>query len=85
MTVAVDQEKEMAEFGQDINPVNPTDYGCQILLEKTTLDAANDKSFPTDAKLIWYVESGTSTLILHGVLKLQSYLICTMISTVKVL
>ena len=59
MTVAVKQEKEMAEFGQDINPVNPTDYGCQILLEKTTLDAANDKSFPTDAKLIWYGESGT--------------------------
>ena len=58
MTVAVDQEKEMTEFGQDINPVNPTDYGCQILQEKTTLEKANDKSLPTDAKLIWYVVDG---------------------------
>ena len=46
MTVAVDQEKEMAEFGSDVNEVNPSDYSCQILLEKTTLDIANDKAFP---------------------------------------
>ena len=59
MTVAVEQEKEMAESSNDINSVNPVDYGCQILLEKTTLDTANDKSFPTDARLIWYVENGT--------------------------
>ena len=60
MTVTVEkdqepQEKEMAEFGSDQNKLNPSDYGCQILLEKTTLDSANDKSFPTDARLIWYV------------------------------
>tara|TARA_A100001391_G_scaffold126414_2_gene86468 strand:+ start:176 stop:514 length:339 start_codon:yes stop_codon:yes gene_type:complete len=58
MTVAVDQEKEMAEFGSEINNVNPSDYSCQILLEKTTLDAADDKSFPNDARLIWYVVDG---------------------------
>ena len=39
MTVAVEQEKEMAEFGSEINSVNPSDYSCQILLEKTTLEA----------------------------------------------
>ena len=27
------QEKEMAEFGSDINHVNPSDYSCQILQE----------------------------------------------------
>ena len=58
MTVAVDQEKEMAEFGSEINNINPSDYSCQILLEKTTLDAADDKSFPNDARLIWYVVDG---------------------------
>ncbi len=58
MTVAVQQEKEMAEFGSDTNSVNPSDYSCQILLEKTTLDAANDKSFPNDAKLISYLVDG---------------------------
>ncbi len=58
MTVPVQQEKEMAEFGSDTNSVNPSDYSCQILLEKTTLDAANDKSFPNDAKLISYLVDG---------------------------
>ena len=52
------QEKEMAEFGSDFNNVNPSDYSCQVLLEKTTLEAANDRSFPTDARLIWYVVDG---------------------------
>jgi hypothetical protein len=33
---------------------SPEAYGCQILLEKTTLDKAKDKSFPSDAYLIWY-------------------------------
>ena len=58
MTVAVDQEKEMAEFGSNVNEVNPSDYSCQILLEKTTLEAANNTSFPNDARLIWYVSNG---------------------------
>ena len=45
---------------QDMNlSFNPSDYGCQILLEKTTLDAANDKTFPNDARLIWYIVDGT--------------------------
>jgi hypothetical protein len=58
MTVAVDQEKEMAEFGSDSKQITPSDYGCQILLEKTTIEAANDKSFPNDARLIWYIVDG---------------------------
>ena len=58
MTVAVEQEKEMAEFGSESNNVNPSDYSCQVLLERTTLEAANDKSFPTDARLIWYIVDG---------------------------
>ena len=44
---------------QDMNFNNPSDYGCQILLEKTTLDAANDKTFPNDARLVWYIVDGT--------------------------
>ena len=41
-----------------IDPDNPSFYGCQILQEKTTLEAANDKSFPNDARLIWYIVDG---------------------------
>ena len=56
MTVAVqEQEEQMTEFGSDINP---SDYSCQILQERTTLEAANDKTLPNDARLIWYVVDG---------------------------
>jgi len=41
-----------------VDPDNPSSYGCQILLEKTTIEQAKDKSFPNDAKLIWYVVDG---------------------------
>ena len=58
MTVAVDQEKEMAEFGTENSQINPSDYSCQILQEKTTLEAANDKSLPNDARLVWYIVDG---------------------------
>jgi hypothetical protein len=33
-------------------------YSCEVLLEKTSYEVANDKSFPTDAKLITYVYNG---------------------------
>ena len=58
MTAAVqEQETQMASFGSD-NTINPSDYSCQILQEKTTLEAANDKSLPNDARLVWYVVNG---------------------------
>ena len=58
MSVAVEQEKDMALFSQEGNEIAPSDYGCQILLEKTTIEAAKDKSFPNDARLIWYIVDG---------------------------
>ena len=58
MTVALEKQEEMAQFKEEINSVVPSDYGCQILLEKTTIEAANDKSFPNDARLIWYIVDG---------------------------
>ena len=59
MTAAVqEQETQMAEFGPDKPQINPSDYSCQILQEKTTLEAANDKSLPNDARLIYYIVDG---------------------------
>ena len=59
MTTAVqEQEEQMPEFGTGKPNINPSDYSCQILQEKTTLEAANDKSLPNDARLIWYVVDG---------------------------
>jgi len=48
----------MSSYESDVKYVDQSDYGCQILLEKTTLEAAKDKSFPNDARLIWYIVDG---------------------------
>tara|TARA_B100000003_G_scaffold17191_1_gene13993 strand:+ start:1607 stop:1948 length:342 start_codon:yes stop_codon:yes gene_type:complete len=59
MTATVEtKQEEMASYGKEINNVNPSDYCCQILQEKTTHQAANDKSFPNDARLIYYIVDG---------------------------
>jgi hypothetical protein len=58
MTVSVGEKKKMAESKKTDNNILPHEYGCQIILEKTTLDKAKDPSFPNDAYLIWYIEDG---------------------------
>ena len=55
MTTSV-LEEEKPEVQE--STINPPDYDCQILLEKTTHEIANDKSFPTDARLIRYIVDG---------------------------
>jgi len=42
----------------DDSSYTPSKYGCDILLEKTTIERAKDKSFPNDAYLVWYVVDG---------------------------
>lgn len=54
MTVAVEQERDMADYGKDEITILPSSYGCDILLENTTIEQAKDSSFPNDAYLIWY-------------------------------
>lgn len=62
MSIAVGERKEMAENSEYQNPVLPYQYGCEILLEKTTLEKAKDSSFPNDAYLIWYTEDGNDRI-----------------------
>ena len=62
MTVVVDTEKNMAEQGREIGNILPGSYGCDILLQDTTLDKVKDPSFPNDAYLIWYNNEGTERL-----------------------
>ena len=57
-TVVEQQEKGEMENLESDNTINPSDYSCQILQEKTTLEAANDKSLPNDARLVWYIVDG---------------------------
>jgi len=48
----------MAEQRKEIKNILPDTYGCDILLQDTTLDKVKDPSFPNDAYLIWYIVDG---------------------------
>ena len=52
------QGKNMAESKKEEKNILPANYGCDILLEKTTLVQAKDSSFPNDAYLVWYNLNG---------------------------
>jgi len=62
MTVAVSTEKDMAEYGKEEKNILPSNYGCDILLQNTTLDKVKDPCFPNDAYLIWYDIDGKNNL-----------------------
>ena len=53
----VDQEEKKEE-----EKFKPSDYSCEILLEKTTADKENDKYFQTDAFNITYEVDGKDCL-----------------------
>lgn len=55
MTSAIVEEKKMAEKKTSINKVLPHEYGCEVLLENTSIEKVKDPSFPNDAYLIWYL------------------------------
>ena len=52
------KDQEMEQSNLDNGGVNPLKYGCEIILEKTTMEKVQDKSFPTDARIVKYVENG---------------------------
>jgi hypothetical protein len=60
MAVVVGEKEKMAESSKREKQVLPHEYGCEVLLEKTTLEKAKDTSFPNDAYLIWYTVCGES-------------------------
>ena len=62
MTTEVKTEKQVAEEQNEEDKMRPEEYSCQILLENTSLEKANDKSFPTDAYLVWYNVDGNELL-----------------------
>ena len=57
MTTDTKTEKQKLE-----NKFNTSDYSCEIVLEKTTKEKANDKSFPTDAFNVTYIHEGQTYL-----------------------
>ena len=61
MTTEVKTEKKKAEERGD-DKIDPSLYSCQVLLKDTTLEKADDKTFPTDAYLVWYNVKGNELL-----------------------
>ena len=55
-------EQEVAEEKKEEVKINPADYWCEIILEKTTREKAEDKSLPTDAFNVTYVVEGETRL-----------------------
>ena len=50
------------EKKEEQSKINPSDYACEVILEKTTKDKANDRKLPSDAFNIFYVVDGEERL-----------------------
>mgnify|MGYP003298562150 FL=1 len=61
MTTKTEKKVEEKEVKVE-EKFKPSEYGCEILLEKTTLVKAQDRKFPTDAHLVWYNLDGEEHL-----------------------
>jgi len=66
VTVAVSTEKDMAEHEKEERNILPSSYGCDILLQDTTLDKVKDSSLPNDAYLIWYNDGTPKIDLVRG-------------------
>ena len=50
------------EIKEEQSKVNPADYSCEVILEKTTKEKANDRKLPSDAFEVYYVVDGEERL-----------------------
>ena len=55
-------EQTVAEEKKEEVKFNPSDYWCDIILEKTTQEKALDRSLPTDAFNVTYMVEGKEHL-----------------------
>ncbi len=54
-------EKKKEEMEEEIK-LDPSDYSCEVILEKTTVEKADDTKLPSDAFNVWYVVEGKQHL-----------------------
>ena len=62
MTTKAKTEKQVAEEKKEENKFNPSDYSCEIIQEKTTLEKSNDRTLPSDAFNVTYIVDGEERL-----------------------
>ena len=58
MTTKPKTEKQVAEEKKPEKKFDTSPYSCEIILEKTTLEKALDRKFPTDAFNVYYTIDG---------------------------
>ena len=61
-TVKRGEEVTEKKQEEEKSKINPSDYSCEILLEKTTRDKADDRKLPSDAFNVTYVVEGETRL-----------------------
>jgi hypothetical protein len=52
------EEKTTVEWTAEEKKDIPSRYGCEILLEKATIQKLKDPLFPTDANIVTYIVEG---------------------------
>ena len=62
MTTKPKTEKQVAEAKKPEKKFDTTPYSCEIVLEKTTAEKANDRQLPSDAFNVSYVVDGKEHL-----------------------
>ena len=55
-------EKQVAEAKKPEKKFDTSPYSCEIVLEKTTVEKANDRQLPTDAFNVFYIVDGKEHL-----------------------
>ena len=61
-TVKRGEEVTEKKQEEEKSKINPSDYSCEILLEKTTRDKSDDRKLPSDAFNVTYVVEGETRL-----------------------
>ena len=56
------ETKVSGEEKKEDDKLNPSKYSCEIILSKTTIDKAKDKSLPSDAFIVKYILEGKNLI-----------------------
>ena len=62
MTTKSKTEKQVAEETKEENKFDPSEYSCEIIQEKTTLEKSKDRKLPSDAFNVTYIVDGEERL-----------------------
>ena len=62
MTTKTEKKVAQEEQKKEEEVFKPSDYSCEVILEKTTKDKANDRKLPSDAFEVYYVVDGEERL-----------------------